>query len=276
MQVSVGRLTEAEPAEVGGRGIDVTRVTASVTHHRLIAEGGIWASTGAWGRNAESQHATNAFLLETNLTLGGRDTWYGRFEVIGKTAHDLDLPGDEIFTVSKLQGGYTRYLSAWGGVSPGVGVTASAGFVPRALESVYGSRVNRGFGVFVTLRPALMNMATPSARAGASAPGQPSAAPASHEHPPATTGPPPSSPAPPAAGREPATRPAPAPAPAGDPRLPVIPAERVIDPVCAQTINLTTAPRGTHQGKVYYFCSPADRDEFVKDPAAYLKKRGWS
>jgi len=26
---------------------------------------------------------------------------------------------------------------------------------------------------------------------------------------------------------------------------------------------------------VYYFCSTADRDEFVKDPAAFLKKRGW-
>jgi YHS domain-containing protein len=56
----------------------------------------------------------------------------------------------------------------------------------------------------------------------------------------------------------------------------VIPAERVIDPVCAQTLDLTTAARATYLGKVYYFCSPADRDEFLKDPTAYLKKRGWS
>jgi len=56
----------------------------------------------------------------------------------------------------------------------------------------------------------------------------------------------------------------------------VIPAERVVDPVCAQTINLTTAPRAIYQGKAYYFCSLADRDEFVKDPTGYLKKRGWS
>jgi YHS domain-containing protein len=273
-QVSVGRLTEAEPGGAGGPGIDVTRVTASVTHHRLIGEGGIWASTGAWGRNAESEHATNAFLLETNLTLNDRNTWYGRFEVVGKTAHDLDISGDEIFTVGKLQGGYTRYLSAWRGIKPGVGVTASAGFVPTALESVYGSRINPGIGVFVTLRPVVMNIM--SGRAGTGAPGQPATVPGSHEHPPATTGAPSSTPVPPAAGREPAARPAPAPAPAGDPRLPVIPAERVIDPVCAQTINLVTAPRATHQGKVYYFCSPADRDEFLKDPTAYLKKRGWS
>jgi YHS domain-containing protein len=50
--------------------------------------------------------------------------------------------------------------------------------------------------------------------------------------------------------------------------------ERVIDPACAATIDLVKAPRATYQGKVYYFCSTNDRDEFVKDPAGYLKKRG--
>src|SRR5919106_1775703 len=58
------------------------------------------------------------------------------------------------------------------------------------------------------------------------------------------------------------------------PRLPVVETERVIDPACAATIDLVNAPRATYQRKVYYFCSTADRDEFVKDPAAYLKKRG--
>jgi hypothetical protein len=60
------------------------------------------------------------------------------------------------FTVAKLQGGYTRYFSAWRGLEPGVGGSISAGFVPEPLEPAYGSRVNAGFGVFVTLRPAAM------------------------------------------------------------------------------------------------------------------------
>jgi Cu+-exporting ATPase len=63
--------------------------------------------------------------------------------------------------------------------------------------------------------------------------------------------------------------------PQGDPRLPVIPAERFIDPACAQTIDVATAPRAIHQGKAYYFCSQAEREEFLKDPTAFLKKRGW-
>jgi hypothetical protein len=165
LQISAGSLTEAEPADHAGPRIDVTRVTASATYHRAVGDSGIWATTGAWGRNAEGDHATNAFLVETNLTLADRDTWFGRFEVVGKTAHDLDLhdvDGAETFTVAKLQGGYTRYLAAWNGLKPGFGVSASAGFVPRSLQTVYGSRVNAGVGVFFTVRPAVMRMSSPA------------------------------------------------------------------------------------------------------------------
>jgi hypothetical protein len=117
------------------------------------------------GRNTEADHAPNAVLVESNLTLADRDTWFGRFEVVGKTAHDLhlhDVDSMETFTVAKLQGGYTRYLPSWKGLTPGFGVSVSAGFVPRALETVYGSRVNAGLGVFFIVRPAVMRMAAPA------------------------------------------------------------------------------------------------------------------
>ena len=165
LQISAGHLTEAEPAEDTGPRIDVRRVTASATYHRALGEAGVWATTAAWGRNTEADQAADAVLVETNLTLADRDTWFGRFEVVEKTAHDLDLHdvnGAEAFTVAKLQGGYTRYLAAWKGLKPGFGVSASAGFVPRSLETVYGSRVNPGFGVFFTVRPVVMRMATPA------------------------------------------------------------------------------------------------------------------
>jgi hypothetical protein len=168
LQVSAGRLTEAEPGEHADTRIDVTRVTASATYHRAVQNGGIWATTAAWGRNAEGDHATNAVLVETNLTLADRDTWFGRFEIVEKTAHDLDLhdvDSVETFTVAKLQGGYTRYLAAWKRLKPGVGVSASVGIVPRALAAVYGNRVNAGFGVFFTVRPAVMRMAAPASGA---------------------------------------------------------------------------------------------------------------
>ena len=157
LQVSAGRLTEAEASENGGPGIDVTRATASATYHRAFRDNSIWATTIGWGRNEESGHASHALLIETNLTFDERDTWFGRFEAASKTAHDLAVAESaDAFTVAKLQGGYTRYFSAWRGLKPGVGASLSAGLVPERLESAYGSRVNAGFGVFVTLRPAAM------------------------------------------------------------------------------------------------------------------------
>ena len=154
-QVSAGRLTGAEAADPGGTRVDVTKATVSGTYHTALRDNSIWATTVAWGRNAETEHATNALLLETNLTFNDRDTWFGRFEAAGKTAHDLDVVAmSEAFTVVKIQGGYTRYLQGWGRFAPGLGATLSAGFVPKELEAAYGSRANIGFGVFATLRPA--------------------------------------------------------------------------------------------------------------------------
>ena len=166
LQVSSGRLTEAEPSETGGPGIDVTRVTASATYHRAVAEGGIWASTVAWGRNAEGDHSSQALLLESTVILDDRDAWFGRLEVAGKTAHDLGVSGDGMFTIGKLQGGYTRYLDAWNGLRPGIGFSVSSGLVPGSLQPAYGSRANLGIGLFLTLRPAAMAHATAAPGAG--------------------------------------------------------------------------------------------------------------
>jgi hypothetical protein len=155
LQVSAGHLNEAEPGEAGGPRADVNRVTASATYHRPFGRNSIWATTLAWGRNEEQDHTSNAALIETNVTLNERDTWYGRFEGAGKSAHDLDAaepPSD--FAVSKLQGGYSRYLPAWHGFQPGAGAGISVGIVPETLRRVYGSRTNVGFAVYLTLRPA--------------------------------------------------------------------------------------------------------------------------
>ena len=155
LQLSAGHLTEAEAGHDGGPRIDVNRVTASATYHRIFSQGSIWATTVGWGRNQEpGADATNALLAETNLTMDERDAWFGRFELSGKSGRDLAIESDDIFTVAKLQGGYTRYFDNWRGLKPGVGAGLSAGLVPNSLKAFYGSRVNVGIAVFVTIRPA--------------------------------------------------------------------------------------------------------------------------
>ena len=214
----------------------------------------------AWGRNSESGHASNALLAETNVSFAQRDTVYGRFEIATKSAHDLVAPEPpESFTVAKVQGGYTRYLPAWNGFHPGIGAGVSVGLVPATLRSAYGSRANAGFAVYVTLRPAAVMRAMPSAAFPAVGHSQ-------HAMPEAAS----SAPKP---GARPEATPRTTPQPA-EPRLPVLEAERVFDPACAATIDVINAPRATYQGRVYYFCSAMDRDLFVKDPAAFIKSRG--
>jgi hypothetical protein len=159
LQVSAGRLNEAEAGHDGGPRITVNRATASATYHHVLRPGSIWASTVGWGRNQEpGNDPTNALLAETNLTMDERDTWFGRFELSEKSGHDLAVESQDLFTVAKLEAGYTRHLAAWNGLRPGVGAGVSAGIVPDSLRPVYGSRVNVGFGVFLTLRPAERGM----------------------------------------------------------------------------------------------------------------------
>jgi hypothetical protein len=159
LQVSAGRLAEAEAAHDADGRVDVARITASATYHRPLSEGALWASTVAWGRNEEAGEASHALLMESALTLNDREVWFGRFEIGGKPAHDLDIHGsDAVFTVAKLQGGYTRYLAARAGLQPGFGGGVTLGFVPAALRDVYGRGVNPGIAVFVTLRPAAHRM----------------------------------------------------------------------------------------------------------------------
>jgi hypothetical protein len=155
LQVSAGRLKEAEADRNGGARRDVNRLTTSATYHHLLAAGTIWASTIGWGRNTEpGLDGTSAWLAETNLTLRDRQAWFGRFELAQKSGSDLaiDIPGP--FTIAKLQAGYTRYLGSWNGWTPGVGGSVSAGIVPGSLTPVYGRRLNPGVGAFLTLRPA--------------------------------------------------------------------------------------------------------------------------
>jgi len=160
VQFSAGHLTDAEAGEDVSSRTDVDRVTASMIYNRRFATGNVWATTFAWGRNEEAGIATQAFLAESSVTLNDRDVWYGRFEIAGKEAHDLHVEefGDEVFTVSKLQGGYTRYLAGAAGLRFGVGGYGSGGFVPGRLKPTYGSRANLGFGFYVTVRPGAHKM----------------------------------------------------------------------------------------------------------------------
>ncbi|HET8655094.1 MAG TPA: hypothetical protein VFL93_06240 [Longimicrobiaceae bacterium] len=159
LQVSAGRLTDAEPGESGG-GVDVDRYTASAIYERPLGERGAWSNTLALGRNVEEGRGSAAILAESTLDLG-RNVLFGRAEWVQKTGHDLVLPSafeEELFGVAQVTGGYMRELPAVAGWVPGIGGRASVSVVPPELEAAYGRRAPVGFAVWLNLRPAAMRM----------------------------------------------------------------------------------------------------------------------
>ena len=167
VQVSAGWLNESEEGVGSAERADVKRFTASSTFHRGGADR-VWATTLGYGVNSEREEeptgpvdqTTHALMLETSLIANARDTWFGRAEIAGKSAHDLhahEFPG-EVFTVAKLQAGYIRTFPAWKSLVPGIGSSVTLNFVPRALEVQYDGRVRTGLSVFFSLRPARHGM----------------------------------------------------------------------------------------------------------------------
>jgi hypothetical protein len=162
LQVSAAHLNEAEAEFPPDPRADVDRLTASGTYQRRYRQG-TWATTVAYGMNSETaiipggelDELTHAVLVESTISPNERHTWFGRFEIVGKPAHDLHAHEfiTEVFTVGKLQGGYARYFKPWHGLQPGIGGTGDLSFVPEELASRYNGRVAPGFGLFVTLRP---------------------------------------------------------------------------------------------------------------------------
>jgi hypothetical protein len=221
LQVSAGHLKEAEAGEGLEPRHDVNKATASATYNRTHQRS-VWATTAGWGHNSEEGVGTNALLVETNVTVNDRHSWFGRFEIAQKTGHDLGVPDtQETFVVSKLQGGYARYFSEGAEFKVGVGAAASAGIVPEALRSVYGGRVNPGFAVFLTVRPTMTSLVR-------SSPGETST---------------------------------------------MVMVQTAYDPAkltCPAGFDPAHAPSTTYQGQRYFFCSAADRDKFLTDPAMSL------
>jgi hypothetical protein len=153
-QVSAGRLNDSE-GHAGVPAIDVTRVTASAAYHRMLRASTLWATTIAWGVNSEPADTTHAALIESTLSLRERHVGFVRGEIVGKPAHDLHVhESDQVFTVGKIQLGYTHYFRAVNRMQFGMGGSVSGSFVPAALAPRYGGRVAPGFAVFVTVRPA--------------------------------------------------------------------------------------------------------------------------
>jgi hypothetical protein len=131
-QVSRGHLHSPEQLEPE---IDVDRTTASATLNRPLAAGN-WQTTFAWGRNDRSPgRSTNSFLLESAVTLGDRNTFFGRAE---QQQNDEITPLGEVFNVGKVSLGYIWDGVRIEGFRGGLGLLGSVALIPQELRGDYG------------------------------------------------------------------------------------------------------------------------------------------
>jgi len=146
------------------------RITASVLHGARVGADGQWASAFIWGANKHSgqPRLSNGFLVESEAIMDKHNTFFGRSELVQKSAEDLvvdnpvvlrsgavlpGFPAGQRFSVGALQLGYIRELARMHWATIGLGAAGALNFVPAPLEPYYGSRNPTGIFVFARIRP---------------------------------------------------------------------------------------------------------------------------
>ncbi len=156
-QISHGYLKNPEPAEPEIR--IRRRTTASAIYNKNLANDRNWSNAFVWGQNHDDEGRTNAFLFESNYQFQ-KNTIFGRFEEVQKSAHELVLEdpiyAHQNFLVGALSVGYIRDIVKDKGIDVGLGAMATYNHNPAAIAPVYGGTNHGGFQIFMRFRPSRM------------------------------------------------------------------------------------------------------------------------
>lgn len=154
LQVSHGYLKSPEASEPDAK---LHRTTASAIFNQPLGRDN-WSTSLVWGQNDLTHEGkTQSVLLETNYQRG-RDTFYGRFERVEKSGHELVLDErdhERIFPIYAYTVGYVRDLSHGNGIDVGLGGQVAFDSMPDYLERYYGDDLPVTFEVFLRIRPSL-------------------------------------------------------------------------------------------------------------------------
>lgn len=149
VQVSRGYIHSPEELEPD---VNQHRSTASVIYNRPL-DSGNWTTTLAWGRDENRPgHSLNAWLLESELTLGTAHTLFARLERVQEDElfHAPSPWAGEVFDVAKLSVGYIHDWPLAEHLRLGLGGLLSFYNLPVAADSAYGSP--RSYMLFARLK----------------------------------------------------------------------------------------------------------------------------
>ncbi len=133
------------------------RYSASVMNTRLLRSRGEWSSSIIYGANAVTgARVANSALAETDVSLDGINTFFGRAEFVQKSAQDLAVADESDmrrYDISALTLGYSREIVRARGLTLGASILGTMSVVPPTLTSTYGTRYPKGYAIFLRLRP---------------------------------------------------------------------------------------------------------------------------
>jgi hypothetical protein len=149
-----GLLDSPEILEPGS----VRRLVISALHGRRVGADGQWASAIVYGMNDPEEHArSQSVLVESEVIVNRWNTVFGRLERVEKSGEELVVPGladpEKPLAVGAVSLGYIRELGRLRGSTIGLGARGTVNFVPRELETAYGSSTPLGAMMFIRLRP---------------------------------------------------------------------------------------------------------------------------
>jgi hypothetical protein len=137
------------------------RYAASIMNTRLLGARGEWSSSLIYGANAvQGSPLANSALIETDVSLDGVNTFFGRAELVQKSAQDLavaDQSESQRYDVGAITLGYSREIMRAHGLTLGASILGTLDMVPDALAAVYGTHNPKGYAIFLRLRPDRMH-----------------------------------------------------------------------------------------------------------------------
>ena len=135
---------------------DTRRSTASASYILPRRDGGFWANSLIFGRNSAGGINSDAYLLESELNIANRNSFFTRLEYVEKRGEELDIaPADHKFGITQWTLGYVHDVTPRNPFETGLGASVTFSAIPSDLKPLYGDNPT-SFWLFVRIRPAPM------------------------------------------------------------------------------------------------------------------------
>jgi hypothetical protein len=138
---------------------NVDRTTFSMIYGKMLDDERHVTGAVVWGLNEAGDHHTEHSLLAESNYQHKRLAFYGRYEFVEKSPHELQLHSvnDDILQIHAFTLGTNYQLGSWFGTNTALGVQATINGIPGVLEEFYG-KAPLSVEVYLRVIPAIMKM----------------------------------------------------------------------------------------------------------------------